>query len=150
TRFVVPRDAPSGSETAREVYGAVFDTPQAAYLTKTYPAAGDVMLYGSAEEMWVDLSLGRLTGALATAVAAQTEFLGTPTGEGFRFSSGTIADASVRARNVSIAVRKGELDLLAQVDEALTALVATQLFTETLSRELGGGLAEAPNLTRGD
>ncbi|GAB5375526.1 MAG: hypothetical protein AcusKO_19880 [Acuticoccus sp.] len=144
-RFVVPKASSGdleGSET--KPYGAVAGTPFATYLQKTYAAPGAVRLYSESEPMWIDLALSRLAGALATAVTARTEFIATPLGGDFRFSASALTDSDVKAHEAAIAVRKGEANLLATVNDALAQYMASPDYPEALNRHLSGGLASRP------
>lgn len=144
-RYVLAKGHQSDLETEPDLpYGAVLDTVYADYLTKTYPKPGSVVLYDTAEEMWIDLSLGRLRGVLSTAVTARTEFLDTPLGKDYRLSAAALDDPSVRTRDVGILVRKDEDDVREAFDVALTDFLASQDYLEVLERHLNGGLAEAP------
>ncbi|MEM8741543.1 MAG: transporter substrate-binding domain-containing protein, partial [Pseudomonadota bacterium] len=155
-RFVVPaeptadQEGEKEKEGQRDIYGAVFNTPYAAYLLESHPKPGAVILYGTAEEMWIDLALGRITAALATAVTAQKEFLGTPMGKDFRLSSEAITGADVTARDASVAVRQGDDTLLEDVNAALALHMDNPRYAQTLSQELGNGLAQAPTAAVGD
>jgi len=149
-RFVVPRHNASDAESAsNRPYGAVVGTPYAQYLAETYKAPGAVALYASTEEMWIDLALGRLQGALAMAVTARMEFLSTPLGSDFRFSSDAISDESVRTHSARVAVRKGDTALLEAVNAALGDYLGSPEYSEALTRHLSGGLAFAPNQADG-
>lgn len=144
-RFVVPRGTASDLESENATaYGAVIGTPHAQYLQTTYKDPSSVALYASSEEMWIDLALGRLEGALATAVTARLEFLDTPLGGPFRFATGTLAEANVRANNAAIAVRKGDAALLQQLNAALNDYMGSADYNDALNRHLTGGLAIRP------
>lgn len=145
-RFVVPRASAADLEAAdATAYGAVVGTPHAQYLQTTYKDPSSVALYSSQEEMWIDLALGRLQGALATAVTARLEFLDTPLGNDFRFASGTLANAKVHANQATIAVRKGDGTLLDQLNQALASYMNSSDYAEALNRHLTGGLATRPS-----
>jgi len=145
-RYVMPRDgAPRDLEAdTTERYGAIRGTPYAGYLEQAYPAPGSVWLYDTSEGMWIDLALGRLDAVLATAVTARTEFLSTPLGRDFSLSFNPVADPDVQARDVSIAVHRGDSALIGALNAALADVLASSDYQEAVSRHLGGGLVEIP------
>ena len=144
-RFVVPRSTATDLETENATaYGAVIGTPHAQYLQATYKNPSDVALYASADEMWIDLALGRLQGALATAVTARLEFLDTPLGNQFRFATGSLAEAKVAANEAAVAVRKGDDAMLEELNNALADYMSSPDYSEAINRHLTGGLATRP------
>ncbi|WMS42691.1 transporter substrate-binding domain-containing protein [Acuticoccus sp. MNP-M23] len=143
--YVVPRETTKDLETEESTrYAAVTDTIYAQYLTEIHKRPGAVRLYDQASEMWIDLALGRIDAALATAVTARKDFLSTPMGEQFRLSTVPVKDPSVGAREAAFAVRRNDTTLKNDLDVALKDYLASTEYKETLLRHLGGGLANPP------
>lgn len=144
-RYVVPRETSKDLEGEEDaVFSAVVDTIYAQYLEEIHKRPGAVRLYDRATEMWIDLALGRIDAALATAVTARKEFLGTPMGEGFRLATLPVKDPSIGAREAGFAVRSADTELRSDLNTAIADYLASPDYKETLARHLGGGLADAP------
>ncbi|WP_075221670.1 transporter substrate-binding domain-containing protein [Acuticoccus yangtzensis] len=142
-RFVTPRSARRDAEDGRAVYGALAGTPQASFLEKTYPEPKEVRLYPHNEGMWIDLVLGRLDGVLAAAITARREFLSTPLGRRFGFSSTITQGEDQLARPAAIGVRPQDSDLLDAINAALAKLRADGDFDAILARNLDRDLVTA-------
>jgi ABC-type amino acid transport substrate-binding protein len=138
-RFVVPS---AGVPEGVDAWGVVAGSAQAEDFVRVEPQRA-VSLYATAEEMWIDLSLGRLAGVLAPAIMARRDFLATPIGEGFRFEQ--TADPEALSRTAAIAVRQGNDALRSAIDGALADLLAAPEYADILSRHLDGDLAEPPS-----
>ncbi|XWN29524.1 MAG: transporter substrate-binding domain-containing protein [Devosia sp.] len=146
-RFVVARDAAGDLEAqGPAVFGALASTAQAQYLTETYGKTSTVRLYATTDEMWIDLALERLDSVLAPAIAAREEFLSQSIGQAFDFSTQAVSDPKVVSKGASIAVREGDTNLLASINEALAKLTADPDYEQMLSRHIPNGLAMPPSV----
>ncbi|WP_171845252.1 MULTISPECIES: ABC transporter substrate-binding protein [unclassified Burkholderia] len=78
---------------------------------KTYwaPKGIDVVSYATQDQVWADLTSGRLDAALCVAVQADQGFLKTPQGRDFGFAKGpTLNDPAIFGVGISIGVRKDD------------------------------------------
>ncbi|MEM8852749.1 MAG: transporter substrate-binding domain-containing protein [Pseudomonadota bacterium] len=146
-RFVVAQNLGGDLEAQKPtVFGALASTAQAQYLTDTYGKNSTVRLYATTDEMWIDLALGRLDSVLAPAIAARQEFLTQPIGRSFEFSKTAVSDPKVVSKGASIAVREGDSNLLASINQALSEMTADPDYEQMLSRHIPNGLAMPPTL----
>ncbi|RAI00442.1 hypothetical protein DLJ53_14325 [Acuticoccus sediminis] len=139
-RFVTPRDRRRDVEDDDATYGAIAGTAQAEYLRKLYRDPQAVHLYPNADGMWIDLALGRLDGVLSPAITARREFLSTPIGDGFRFSSAASDGENNLARTAVIGVGAQAGDLVRSLNEALDRMRDSGEFDELLARHLDSDL----------
>lgn len=94
-----------------------------AYMEKAYPDT-QLQLYGTQDEMILDLEAGRLDAVMASGIALDSGFLKTPAGEGFAFLGGDHYDPSVHGTGASIGVRKEDTALRDRLSEAIAAIRA--------------------------
>ena len=107
-RFVAPAgseltDTPEG--LAGKVVGVQRGTIHQAYMETHYPDT-ELQLYGTQDEMVLDLSAGRLDAVMASGIALDAGFLHTPAGEGFAFFGGDHYDPAVHGTGAAVGVRK--------------------------------------------
>ena len=72
---------------------------------KLYPGA-ELVLYGTQEEVWLDLEAGRLDVQLSDSIQASEGFLNLDAGQGFEFLGGAINDPECQGIGAGFAVRK--------------------------------------------
>ncbi|MFO1072554.1 MAG: transporter substrate-binding domain-containing protein [Geminicoccaceae bacterium] len=130
SRFVAPRGraldiSPTG--LAGKIVGVQRGTTQAAFAAATY-AGVELRQYADRTELYLDLALGRLDAVLANEVVARAQFLTTPLGANFDFVGPVLDDPAWFGEGVGIAIRKGDTQLLAALDEALQGLRADGTF----------------------
>ncbi|MEM7692967.1 MAG: transporter substrate-binding domain-containing protein [Pseudomonadota bacterium] len=143
--FVVPRSAAGDLEGGLPGrYGAVIGTETLAGLKARFGPPNTILTYASREEMWIDLSLGRLDGVLTMAVAARREFLTTPLGTGFRILREGAGQVDGVSEDRVMIVPEGAASRRATLEAALARVMAGPDYAESLSRHLTG-LAAQPN-----
>lgn len=91
------------------------------YAEKMFPDA-EIVLYGTQEEVFRDLVLGRIDVQLSDSLIAQESFLGTDDGAGYAFLGGDHTDVECYGEGVGIAVRKGDNELREMLSAAITAI----------------------------
>ncbi|WP_371285694.1 transporter substrate-binding domain-containing protein [Albidovulum sp.] len=82
-------------------------TTHQCYAEKMFPKA-ELVLYGTQEEVFKDLAIGRLDAELSDSLIAKEGFLDKPEGADFDFLGGDHLDVECYGEGVGIAVRKGD------------------------------------------
>lgn len=77
------------------------------YAEKMFPGA-EIVLYGTQEEVFRDLALGRIDAELSDSLISQESFLSKPEGADYAFLGGDNLDVDCYGEGVGIAVRKGD------------------------------------------
>ncbi len=91
------------------------------YAEKMFPDA-EIVLYGSQEEVFRDLVLGRVDAQLSDSLIAQESFLNNEEGADYAFLGGDQTDIECYGEGVGIAVRKNEEELRDGLSAAITAI----------------------------
>lgn len=121
SRFIAPRARPidvSPTGLAGKIVGVQRGSAQDGFAAATYP--GIVLRrYGDKAELYLDLALGRLDAGLVSVIAGRAQFLDTPLGAEFDLMGPVLDDPAWFGEGVGIAVRKGDAQLLAALNQAL-------------------------------
>jgi lysine/arginine/ornithine transport system substrate-binding protein len=105
--------------------GVLQGTIQETYAkAKWSPAGVDVVPYQTQDQIYADLSSGRLDAAFQDGEAASKGFLNKPQGAGFAFAGPQVIDAKLLGEGVGYGVRKSDTQLKAALNEALKELKA--------------------------
>jgi polar amino acid transport system substrate-binding protein/arginine/ornithine transport system substrate-binding protein len=80
------------------------------FVEKMFPDA-ELRLYGTQEEVFLDLNAGRIDAQMSDSIQADEGFLSKPEGKGFAFLGGDLFDLECHGEGAGIAVRKGEEEL---------------------------------------
>jgi arginine/ornithine transport system substrate-binding protein len=91
------------------------------FATATFTQS-EIVRYTKQDDVFLDLTAGRLDGALVDLIAADQGFLKLPTGKGFAFQGPTYTDPAFFGLGAGIAVRKGDTALLNRLNAALKAI----------------------------
>lgn len=123
-RIVAPADAdfedtPDGLAGKR--IGVQRGATHQCYAEKVFPDA-EVVLYGTQEEVFRDLALGRIDVQLSDSLIAQESFLSTDEGAEYAFLGGDHLDLECYGEGVGIAVRKGDDELRDTLSAAIIAI----------------------------
>jgi arginine/ornithine transport system substrate-binding protein len=132
-RFVARRDALlqiSPASLAGKTIGVKRGTIHDRYLTSEYGGTSAIRRYGYADEIFIDLALGRLDLAFADGITLNESFLRTELGAGFDFIGPPLGDPRWFGRGEGIAVRKGNVDLLARLNRALRRILSDGTYEE--------------------
>jgi len=82
----------------------------------------ELKLYGTQDEVYLDLTAGRVDAIFADSVAMSDGFLKTDAGKGYAFFGRDYADVKYFGPGAGIAVRKGEEDLRDAFSAAIKAI----------------------------
>lgn len=123
-RIVAAKD--SGIEATAESLagkrlGIQRGTTHQCFAEKVFPDAL-IVLYPTQEEVFRDLTLGRLDAQLSNGLNASQSFLSTDEGAKFGFVGGDQTDIDCYGEGVGVAVRQGEEDLRDAFSAAILAL----------------------------
>jgi arginine/ornithine transport system substrate-binding protein len=136
-RFVARKDAllevtPAGlvGKTIGVKRGTVHDR----YLSGEYAGTAALRRYGYSDEIFIDLTLGRLDLAFADSVTLTESFLKSDLGVGYDFVGPTLSDPRWFGRGEGIAVRKGNTYLLARLNRALRQIRSDDTYDEIRRR----------------
>ncbi|KPA93324.1 MULTISPECIES: ABC transporter substrate-binding protein [Pseudomonas] len=95
------------------------------YATEVLEPRGiKVVRYGNNEEIYMDLASGRLDGIFADTIPL-SDFLAMPRGAGYAFAGPELKDPKYVGEGAGIAVRKGNSELLGQLNKAIDGIRAS-------------------------
>ncbi len=94
------------------------------FVTEVYGDEVEVKRYASQDEAYLDMVAGRVDLLLADSVAMQGGFLDTEDGKDYEFVGPDFSDPKYFGDGAGIAVRKGEDDLRAMLNDAIEAIRA--------------------------
>lgn len=95
------------------------------YATDVFgPAGAEIVRYSSQNEVFLDLSAGRLDGTIADSVNIDDGFLKTDAGKGFAFVGPDFTEEKYFGEGQGIAVRKGDKALAEKISAAILAIRA--------------------------
>lgn len=123
-RFVARADA--GFEDTAEgladlVVGVQRGTIHQDFMEATFPDV-ELKLYGSQDEVYLDLQSGRLDVIMQDSIAADDGFLKTEEGANFAFFGKPYSDPKIHGEGAGIGVRKGETTWKYALSAAITAI----------------------------
>lgn len=123
--MVVAKENPgfnaTGAGLAGKRVGVQRATTHQCYAEKFFPNA-ELVLYGTQEEVFQDLSTGRLDAQLSDSLQALEGFLNTDAGKGFGFLGGPQDDLECMGEGAGFAVRKQDKSLRDALSGAIQAL----------------------------
>ena len=93
------------------------------YMEKMFPDT-DLRLYGTQEEVFLDLSAGRIDAQISSSIQSEEGFLETDAGKDFEFFGGDQYLLECHGEGAGIAVRKGEDDLREAFNAAIKEIRA--------------------------
>ena len=125
-RFVAAKDTaltftPEG--LSGKVVGVQRGTIHQAFMEGEFPDA-TLQLYGSQDEMTLDLTSGRIDAAMADSVALDLGFLKTPGGADYAFFGESYSIPKYHGEGAGIAVRKEDTELRDKLSAAILAIRA--------------------------
>ena len=96
-------------------------TTHQCYMEKMYPDA-ELVLYATQEEVFQDLTIGRIDAQFSDSIAADDGFLKTDAGKDFAFIGGDQHDPQCHGEGAGIAVRKQDKELREEFNQAIKAI----------------------------
>jgi polar amino acid transport system substrate-binding protein/arginine/ornithine transport system substrate-binding protein len=123
-RFVAAKDADFDATTEGlkgKVVGVQRGTTHQCYMEKMFPDT-ELKLYGTQEEVFLDLGAGRIDAQISDSTQSQDGFLSKEEGKDFAFLGETQFDLECHGEGAGIAVRKGEDDLRNSLNAAIKAI----------------------------
>jgi polar amino acid transport system substrate-binding protein/arginine/ornithine transport system substrate-binding protein len=101
-----------------KVVGVQRGTIHQCFMEKVFPDT-ELKLYGTQEEVFLDLAAGRVDAQISDSTQALEGFLGEPEGKDYAFLGGDQFDLECHGEGAGIAVRKGEDDLRLSINKAI-------------------------------
>jgi len=98
-------------------------TTHQCFMEKMYPEA-ELVLYGTQEEVFQDLAIGRIDAQFSDSIAADDGFLKTDAGKDFEFTGGDQHDEECHGPGAGMAVRKSDTQLRDELNRAIKAIRA--------------------------
>jgi polar amino acid transport system substrate-binding protein/arginine/ornithine transport system substrate-binding protein len=131
-KFVAAKDAdfddtPGGLEG--KVVGLQRGTIHQCYMEKMFPGV-ELKLYGTQEEVFLDLGAGRIDAQISDSIQALEGFLSTDAGKDYAFLGGDQFDLECHGEGAGIAVRKGEDELRSAFNQAIKDIRADGTYAE--------------------
>ena len=109
---------------AGKILGLQVSTNHEAYAQAHFADAGEIKTYQTADEIFQDLSAGRIDAAMADGIAIDA-FLASETGVACCESAGAVADdKAILGLGIGVGLRKGEDALKAQFNAAIAKVIA--------------------------
>jgi len=94
------------------------------------PQGATIVPYGTQNEIYLDITAGRLDGTVADATLLEDGFLKTDSGKGYAFVGPAFTDAKYFGDGIGIAVRKGDEDNLDRINKAIDGIRASGKYKE--------------------
>lgn len=107
-----------------KVVGVQRGTIHQDFMEGTFPGV-ELRLYGSQDEVYLDLSAGRIDAAMADSIAMQEGFLDTDAGAGFAFFGGSYSVPEYHGDGAGVGVRQGEEELRDAFSAGIAAIRAS-------------------------
>ena len=111
----------SKSGLAGKRVGLQRGTTHQCYMEKMFPGV-ELVLYGTQDEVFQDLAIGRIDLQFSDSIAADEGFLKTDAGKDFEFIGGDQHDEECHGPGAGIAVRKSDKDLREELNKAIKAI----------------------------
>ncbi len=98
-------------------------TTHQCFMEKMFPDV-ELVLYGTQDEVFQDLAIGRIDAQFSDSIAADDGFLKTDAGKDFEFTGGDQHDEACHGPGAGMAVRKADTALRDDLNKAIKALRA--------------------------
>ncbi|AEX52948.1 periplasmic substrate-binding component of a lysine-arginine-ornithine transporter [Rahnella aquatilis CIP 78.65 = ATCC 33071] len=103
------------------------------------PKGVDIVSYQDQNQVYLDLSSGRLDGTLVLAPAGQSGFLSRPDGKEYGFVGDAVRDDKILGSGIAFGLRKGDTQLKEKLDVAI-AKVQKDGVVKALSKKYFGDI----------
>jgi len=117
----------SKSGLAGKRVGLQRGTTHQCFMEKMFPDV-ELVLYGTQDEVFQDLAIGRIDAQFSDSIAADEGFLKTDAGKDFEFVGGDQHDEECHGPGAGFAVRKSDKDLLTELNKAIKAIRANGVY----------------------
>ncbi len=117
----------SKSGLAGKRIGLQRGTTHQCYMEKMYPDV-ELVLYGTQDEVFQDLAIGRIDAQFSDSIAADDGFLKTDAGKDFEFVGGDQHDEACHGPGAGMAVRKQDTQLRDDLNGAIKAIRANGVY----------------------
>ncbi|MBU9852240.1 ABC transporter substrate-binding protein [Rahnella aceris] len=101
------------------------------------PKGVDIVSYQDQNQVYLDLSSGRLDGTLVLAPAGQTGFLSRPDGKDYGFVGDAVRDDKILGSGIAFGLRKGDTQLKAKLDTAIAKVQKDGVVKELSKKYFG-------------
>jgi lysine/arginine/ornithine transport system substrate-binding protein len=101
------------------------------------PKGVDIVSYQDQNQVYLDLSSGRLDGTLVLAPAGQTGFLSRPDGKDYGFVGDAVRDDKILGSGIAFGLRKGDTQLKEKLDTAITKVQKDGVVKELSKKYFG-------------
>lgn len=108
---------------AGKTIGVLIGTTHQEYIEMNFPEA-ELRLYPTQEEVYLDLTTGRLDAAVANGIATEFGFLKSEQGKDYAFFGRSHYEPSIHGEGTGIAIRKEDSDLTAMFNTAIDEMRA--------------------------
>ena len=115
------------------VVGVQRGTTHEDYMNKKFPDV-ELKLYGTQDEVYLDMGSGRIDAIMADSVAMDDGFIKTDQGAGFVFLPGNHNDPAIYGEGAGIAVRKSDGDLKEKFNMAIDKIRADGTYQEIAAK----------------
>ena len=117
----------SKSGLAGKRIGLQRGTTHQCFMEKMYPDV-ELVLYGTQDEVFQDLAIGRIDAQFSDSIAADDGFLKTDAGKDFEFVGGDQHDEACHGPGAGMAVRKQDQQLRDDLNRAIKAIRASGVY----------------------
>ncbi|QQN36852.1 ABC transporter substrate-binding protein [Rahnella aceris] len=101
------------------------------------PKGVDIVSYQDQNQVYLDLSSGRLDGTLVLAPAGQTGFLSRPDGKDYGFVGDAVRDDKILGSGIAFGLRKGDTQLKEKLDTAIAKVQKDGVVKELSKKYFG-------------
>lgn len=127
SRLIVAKGSsllPTAETLAGKSVGVEQGTIQETY-AKTYwePKGARVVAYQNQDQVYTDLTSGRIDAVLQNQVQAELGFLKTPRGADFTFVGKALSDPKILGEGTGIGIRQEDIDLKTEIDGAIAGML---------------------------
>ncbi len=102
-------------------------TTHQCFMEKMYPDA-ELVLYGTQDEVFQDLAIGRIDAQFSDSIAADDGFLKTDAGKNFEFTGAAQHDEACHGPGAGMTVRKSDDELRMELNNAIKAIRANGVY----------------------
>ncbi|MBI3145987.1 MAG: ABC transporter substrate-binding protein [Pseudogulbenkiania sp.] len=138
TRMIAPKGSPlqpTVESLKGKRIGVQQGTVQETYAKQRWAASGiNVVSYQNQEQVYQDLTSGRLDASLQDAIEAEYGFLKTPKGKNFTYAGSDIADPKIFGVGTGIGMRKEDEELRKDINRALAEIIKDGTYKRIASK----------------